>query len=54
MDSGNNSFMFMDSTMPHPTESIQCFLGMCLILSTMKRSFKPSKFVIVQPLDSKW
>jgi hypothetical protein len=35
-----------------PCKIISIFLGLCLTLSIVKRSYKPLEFIIVQPLNN--
>jgi len=41
-----NNTLFIKLTISQPKESFQCFLGVCLTLSTLDKSLKPSKLVI--------
>lgn len=52
MDCNNKSFI--DSIIPQLEESIQCFFGVCLTSNIVNKSYNPSKFVIIQPLDNEW
>lgn len=48
-----NNTLFIKLTTSQPKESFQCFLGVCLTLSTLDKSPKPSKLIITWPLDNK-